>query len=148
MNEQELIELRKYACSHLGLDENEWLLNKTDYFVMRRRIVYLYLFFKGKKIVDIAKDAGKLPQTKLAIIVLNKVGGQCKIIQRSDSIRCSGCNINSKDLVDSILHFSGYERANVGNILDFQFYSCDIENKEQTYTLFVLPQFLTLNHKR
>lgn len=63
-------------------------------------------------------------------------------------IRCSGCNINSKDLVDSILHFSGYERANVGNILDFQFYSCDIENKEQTYTLFVLPQFLTLNHKR
>lgn len=63
MNEQELIELRKYACSHLGLDENEWLLNKTDYFVMRRRIVYLYLFFKGKKIVDIAKDAGKLPQT-------------------------------------------------------------------------------------
>lgn len=88
------------------------------------------------------------PQTKLAIIVLNKVGGQCKIIQRSDSIRCSGCNINSKDLVDSILHFSGYERSNVGNILDFQFYSCDIENKEQTYTLFVLPQFLTLNHKR
>lgn len=63
MNEQELIELRKYACSHLGLDENEWLLNKTDYFVMRRRIVYLYLFFKCKKIVDIAKDAGKLPQT-------------------------------------------------------------------------------------
>lgn len=41
------------------------------------------------------------PQTKLAIIVLNKVGGQCNIIQRSDSIRCSGCNINSKDLVTS-----------------------------------------------
>lgn len=83
----------------------------------------------------------------VSFAILAIVAG-CKIIQRSDSIRCSGCNINSKDLVDSILHFSGYERANVGNILDFQFYSCDIENKEQTYTLFVLPHYLTLNHKR